>query len=313
MKQHVEKVLVAVKPWQGGLPISAYHARFLAEGFGAELRLMSCVFDSQVAVGLARSEARAIGAQAGLIGAERRYLEDLGHSLADWGGVVETVVRWGNPVEEVILDEVEAWEPDLLVVSAHQYRPVPHTRLTHVDWQLMRLCPCPLLLVKDPQFEGYPAILAGIDPLHRHAEPQGLDRLVLEAASRMAATFDATLCVGHAFPPPEAFALASAVEVLPGVLYGTENIEAAHREAVIELVANYGVAPPRVHLRPGRADEVLLELVREFDIKLLVLGSIKRSRLEQALLGSTAETVAADAECDLLLVGVPPSGRRPAS
>jgi len=303
MMRRIKKVLVALKPWQGGLPVSAYHARCLAERLGAELRLVSCVFDSQVAADLARAKAEAIGAQAGFMEAERKNLEAIAQSLADWGGSVTTKVRWGSPADEAILEEVRASAADLLVIGTHQRQPTPHTRLTHVDWQLMRGCPCPLLLVKDLQFDGYTRMLAGIDPLHRHAEPSGLDRTVLETACTLAEAFDADLSVGHAFPPPEAFALASAVEVLPGVLYGTENIEAVHRQAVMEFVANYGIVPGQIHLAPGPVDEVILDFVDEYQIKLVVLGAIKRHRLEQALLGSTAERVVAEVECDVLLVG----------
>lgn len=302
MRGRIDKVLVAIKPWQGDLPLSLYHARFLSENLGAELRLLSCVYDPEVALGVAKGDPDALAAQVGLVESERGVLNDLGASLGEWRIDAEIEVRWGHPAEDVVLDEIDAWQADLLVVGTHQAGSRPHTRLAQLDWQLMRSCPCPMLLARDPQFDGYATMLAAVDPLHRHAEPEGLDRRILELASGLASAAESTLLVAHVFPDPESYALASAVEVLPGVYYGTENIESVHREALLELAAQYGVRESRIVLQSGDPAERLADCVRERDVDLVVMGALKRGRLEEWLLGSTAERIVAEADCDVLLV-----------
>jgi len=301
----ISRILVAIKPWQRGLPIAAGHARALAKQAGAELRLVSCVFDSTIALGLERGEATAYAAEAGMIECERGELEGLAQTLRDWGAIVGTEVLWQTPPHEGVLRAAREWPADLLVLGAHETHPALHTRLVDMDWQLMRLCPCPLLLVKDPHFDGYSRVLAAVDPLHEHAEPSGMDRAILDAARRFGALFDSELRVAHAFPDPEEFALAPLVEVSPGVFYGAENIEALHRHAVTELVSSYGLRGEQIALAPGPPTEVLPRLAREQRAKLLVLGAIRRSELAQAMLGSTAEAVAAEARCDVLFVPPP--------
>jgi universal stress protein E len=286
--------------------LAAVHARFLAKSLNAELVLVSCVFDSTVAFELGRGESSAIGAQTGIIENERAMLENLAQSLRDWGARVGTHVVWERLVYQGVLREVRNRQADLLVLGAHEPKPVLHTRLTDTDWQLMRLCPCPLLVVKSPVFEGYRTILAAIDPLHGHAEPSGLDRAVLAAAREIAHAFEAQLCVAHASPDPARFAVVSSVEVLPGVFYGTENIESLHRKAVQELASEYGVGAALIDVRPGEPVEVIANVVRERRVELVVLGALKRSRLAQAMLGSTAESVVAEVACDALLVPPPP-------
>jgi universal stress protein E len=298
-----EKVLVAIKPGQSGLPLSAYHARVLAEKLGAKLRVVSCAFESQVATGVLNEDAQAVTAQAGLMEAERKRLEELGRSLGEWGGTVDTIVRWGHPMQDVILAEAREWDADLLVIGAHGHEPSPRPRLSDIDWRVMERSPCPLLVVKSPNFAGYSRILAGIDPLHRHAGPSGLDDAVLEVASALAKPFESDLSVIHAYPSPEAFELVSAVEVSPGVFYGSENIEDVHRRAVLALMEAHGLSPGQAHLEPGSPEEVILDQARRRGAKLVVIGAIKRGWLEHALLGSTAEKVAADIDCDVLLVG----------
>ena len=281
-----EKVLVAIRPGQPGLPLSAYHARVLAEKLGAKLRVVSCVLESN----------------AELMEAERKRLEELGRSLAEWGGTVDSIVRWGHPMQDVILAEAREWDADLLVIGAHGHEPRPRPRLSDIDWRVMERSPCPLLVVKGPHFAGYSRILAGVDPLHRHAEPSGLDDAVLDVAAALAKSLESDLSVIHAYPPPEAFELVSAVEPSPGVLYGSENIEDVHKRAVLALMEAHGLSAEQAHLMPGSPDEVILDQARRLGAKLVVIGAIKRGWLEHALLGSTAERVAADIDCDLLLV-----------
>lgn len=302
MDKRITKVLVALKPWQGGLPVSLYHARFLSERLGARLRLMSCVYDAEIALGLSTGESGALAAQVGLVESERALLGDFAASLRDWGLDAELEVRWGHPAEDVILDEIGRWGAELLVVGTHQAGARPHTRLAQVDWQLMRSCPCPMLLARDPQFSGYEAIMAAVDPLHRHAEPAGLDREILGFAALLAKAAESDLLVGHVHPNPGNYALASAVEVLPGVYYGAENIEAVHRQTVEELAAEFGVRSSQVVLAAGDPALELVELVQRHSVDLIVMGALKRSALHEWLLGSTAERIVADVPCDVLLV-----------
>ncbi len=301
MKVTIQRVLAALKPWQAGLPLSAYHARFLSERLGARLRLLSCVFDADIAVGVSKRDGQSLSAQVGLIASEQAVLAELARSLDDWGVDAEREVRWGYPVEDVILDEVERWGADLLVIGTRQGGIQPHTRLSRVDWQLMRSCSCAVLLARDPQFAGYETILAAVDPLHRHAQPEGIDRRILEYAALLTKAAASKLLVAHVYPDPALYALASAVEVLPGVFYGAENIERLHRAAVTELAAEYGVHGSAVLLESGDPGECLASIVEEHGVDLIVMGALKRG-MDERLLGSTVEHIAASAQCDVLLV-----------
>lgn len=300
--------MVAVSPADRGLPLPVWHARSIAEKVGAEIALLSCVFDSHIAYALASGDTNAIAAQLGIINNERDELESVAQSLRDWGIKVSVKVCWRSPPYEGILHELKAWKADLLVLGAHRARQLMHTFLTDTDWQLIRLCPCPLLLVKDRDFEEYPSVLAAVDPLHRHAEPSGLDRAVLEVAMEIGEAFAAPLEAVSIYPDPADYPFASSVEVLPGVFYGTENMVELHRKAAAELVEEYGVTPERLHLLPGDPAQDIAEFVREKNVKLLVVGAVKRGQMAAAVLGSTAEALAGSVDCDVLFVKVPERG-----
>lgn len=297
----LRKILVAIKPWQRGLPLAAAHARALGQSANAEIRLVSTVFDASVAAGRERDERGSRTAEARALDAARTDLERLAGSMRDWGAKVSTQAVWGVPAYEAILRAVEEWSPDLLVVGVHEPEKL-HTRFTDTDWQLMRRAPCPLLLVKGGTFAGYGTIVAAVDPLHAHEEPDGLDQDVLAAGRCFARAFRSTLRAVYAYAGAGAFELASAVEVAPGVLYGAENVPALHRRAVNELVELYGVADSEVDLVEGVPAEAVIDTVERREAELVVVGSPQRRGVLAALLGSTAESVAAGVACDVLIV-----------
>ena len=306
--KELQRIVVAIKPWERGLPLAAAHARQLAKRVGAEIRLVSTVFDTSVAVGRERGDAKAVVRSERVAEAARVELERLAQSMREWGANVTTRIVWDASAHAGILSAVRDWHADLVVVGVHERRPL-HTRLTDTDWQLMRHVPCPLLLVKDPVFEGYQTIVAAVDPLHVHAEPSGLDRAVLAAGRAFARAFGSTLRVVNAYPGAAAFELASAVQVAPGVFYGAENVSALHERAVTELVEQYGVSRSEIDLVEGRPAEAIVDTAAARRAQLVVVGAPQRRGRLAAVVGSTAEVVAAEAPCDVLLVP-PPADQR---
>jgi universal stress protein E len=299
----LKRILVAVKPWQRGLPLAANHARQLAQLAGAQLLVLGTTFDAHAAAGIERGEAAARMAKDRAVSAARVDLERLARSLHDWGANVTTKVVWGVPAYEGILTAAREWRADLVAVGAHEHE-TPHTRLTDTDWQLMRRSECPLLLVKSLSFGGYKTVVAAVDPLHAHAEPYGLDRSVLGAARSIARACGSTLRAVYAYPGADAFDLASAVEVAPGVFYGAENVEAVHRRAVNELAQQFGIASSDVDLVEGSPPAAIIDTVAKRRAELVVVGMPRRGAFAGAV-DSTAERVVTDVACDVLIVPPP--------
>jgi len=310
VQRRIERVLVGIKPWERGLPLESQHAAQLAQALDAELMLVSAVFDAKIASRAERSNTGALASRARMIEAERVELERVAQSLRDWGATVATRVVFQAPAYQAVLDVARDWRADLLAVGVHERGLRLGTRLTDTDWQLMQLTPCPLLLVKDPKFDGYPTILAAFYPAHPQATESGVDRAVLETAKTVAGACESELRAVHALPEP-ALSPLHPVEIEPGVYCDADAIEELHRRAVAELLGSYGVAPEQVDLLPGAPAEIIERMATERRAELVVIGALRRSRLERAILGSTAEAVAMDVPCDVLLV--PPPRRAPAA
>jgi hypothetical protein len=78
--------------------MAAVHARLLAATLGAELTLVSCVFDPLTQFELERAQPSAAAVRTKIVEDERATLERLAQSLRDWGVRVDTRVVWtGHP------------------------------------------------------------------------------------------------------------------------------------------------------------------------------------------------------------------------
>lgn len=304
----LQKIMVAIKPWERELPLAATHARPLAQAAGAEIQLVSSVFDSTISAACDRGELRAFKTHERTVAAARVELERLAGSLRDWGATVTTRIVWGTPPYEAILAAADEWHADVLVVGAHE-RATLHWRLTDTDWQLMRRTRCPLLLVKSAWFNGYRTILAAVDPLHCHDEPFGLDHAVLGWGRCFARAFGSALRAVYAYPGPAAFELASAVEVTPGVFYGSENVEALHRRAVTELATQFGIGSGEIDLIEGAVPQAIADAATQRRAELVVVGVTQRRGARALTHGSTAEWVAGEVSCDVLIVPAPSDSR----
>ena len=246
----LQRIMVATKPWERGLPIAANHARQLAPSAGVEIEIVGSVFDAAVAAGRDRGEAAARKSQDRTVATARAALERLAAAMREVGARVSTRIVWGAPPYEAILAAAHDWRADLLVVGTHEPG-TPHTRLTDTDWQLLRRAGCPLLLVKSAVFGGYRTILAAIDPLPGSDELDLLDGAVLAASS----------CVAKA--------CGSTVRAVEGVPAWSVIDAAAHRGA-----------------------------------DLVVVGAARQHGFAAAVAGNTAELVAGELACDVLIVPV---------
>lgn len=302
----VSKILVVADPTATEQP-AVTRALGIARTLGARLEVFACVYDQYIS-GERFFDSRGLQkSRASMVRHTIAKLEETVDAL-DGGGVeVSYAARWDSPLDEGIVRQVLHSGADLLVKDTHHHAPLRRSLFSNTDWNLIRTCPCPLLLVKPETAYPYTQIAAAVDPTHEHDKPAALDRAIIAVACELARESAAELHFAHAFLPVSAAVCASAV---PGaVIYpidiSEEVIEQGHREALSKLVAQSPRRPDHVHMLPGRTNEVLQDLVAEKGIDLLVMGVVARNRLKRIFLGSTAERVLEHLTCDLLLVKTP--------
>lgn len=124
------------------------HACELAARFGSELHLLHVLSD-MVPAGPDPMLAPVLPPDF-YAESEARSLESLRHVLdPSWGkpARVETVVRWGTPVE-MILAYAHERSISLMVIATHGRTGLSHALLGSTAEQILREAPCPVLTIR---------------------------------------------------------------------------------------------------------------------------------------------------------------------
>lgn len=181
----------------------------------------------------------------------------------------------------------------LVVVGARGHSPLQRLLLGSTAWRLLRVCPCPLLLVRGEPIAPHGRVLAAVD-FFPHS------RAVVQWAHRLAA--DGRLQLLHVLEPLDESGLRA--RGLDGAALQQWREEV--RTIAANLMANLGADLPgevESHIEPGFPSSKILETAADWRADLIVLGRQGRGGLEDFLVGSVSKDVAQEAVCDVLVVG----------
>lgn len=199
-------------------------------------------------------------------------------------------VGWAHPRYELIVKLAQEFNADILIQHCRAYAKLEHHHLTHDSWELVRNCPLPLLLVKDKDWKDHIELMAAVDPLHDHNKPVELDNLIIDAGMGLASQIGGDCHFVHAYAESSRpFAPAGKVkeehEAAFNALMDANSVDAAHR-----------------HLIDESPVYALKEYGEEINSDIVVMGAISRSRIREALVGSTAEMVLDYIKTDILII-----------
>ena len=211
------------------------------------------------------------------------------------------IARWE------LIRKAQRISADLLVVENHHGtgRHPARWLLAYTDWELLRLCPIPVLLVKNRRLYHRPRVLAAIDPSHAHAKPSNLDRQILRAGAQLVHALHGELHALHALLPAMPMVPALPDGPLADMGVGREEIVEAARSQLAKAVDGFDVKPSHCHLEEGRANEVIPRTARRERCSIVAMGVVSRSGLKRFFIGNTAEYVMDAVTADILVVKPP--------
>ena len=300
--QALRRILVAVKdPSARSMPALKKAAQ-LARATGAQIELFHSL-----------SQTILIDAVAGGGPGLRQYeAEQVRRATARLEKVADTVRRhkvdvvvaaeWDHPPSEAIVRRALKTKADLIVAERHAGRRIAGAILSYTDWDLLRLAPCPVLVVKTHKPYLHPSIVAAVDPLHSHAKPAKLDAEILKAAATLKGTLRGTLSVVHAYPPPVVVTGAWVSGPVVTTVGSSTDTEKAVRKALDEEIARLPMPAHKVSILCGPAREVIPDHARRVKAGIVVMGVMSRSGLKRFFVGNTAETVLDALPCDVLVI-----------
>jgi universal stress protein E len=295
-----ERVLVIVDPTAATQP-ALERGAWLAQRMGWSLELLICIHG-----GLPSRWHKAVDPKAtrrALLAHQLGYLRDLARGVD--GLEISNKAVWDRPLHEAIIRETLRSEPRLVMKDTHYHSAISRALITNTDWHLIRDCPAPLWLVRGPAWPAKPTIVACVDPAHENDKPAELDHRILGEARRLAEATGGRAHAVHCYDPAPLVTGAGAA-VMPGAAIEIENLaaglQAEHAARLNELASAHGLMPAETHFRSGAPEDGIPAAVRQLAGDLVVMGAVSRSRLQQAMIGSTAERVLDQLPCDVLVL-----------
>jgi nucleotide-binding universal stress UspA family protein len=276
------KVLVAVDGSVG----AAHALRWAADratAAGSELRVMTA-WETPALLGFPAGAGIVVPTEAELAALGQQLLDEaIADAAPDHVQTAQRSVRHGRP-GIAVLEEVESFAPDLVVVGTHGHSAIARVLLGSVSANIAAHAPCPVVVVPEQAKIGQDGpVRVGFD---------GSD------GSRAALAWVAH----HASCPIEVVHAWKVPKVFGAPRHSSEEIEASAIEVIESVVAPLPVRD-RVMIKvvEGEAREVLLKNTSK--LAALVVGRRRTGPLA-ALLGSVSTYVACHA--DLPVVVVPP-------
>lgn len=297
----IRRILVAIKdPWARSHP-ALEKAIQLARALGARVQVFHALsdpvyIDAAEAEGVSLSELeRAARARA------TARLETLARRLEKAGTGAESTVQWDFPPHEAVIRAGRRFGADLIVAERHATAHHLAWLLRFTDFELLRLSPVPVLLVKTRQAYDHPSILAAVDPTHAYSKPLKLDREILGCAAQLTQALRGSLHAVYAYDP------LPLADIEPLALVGVSDAIASETKArakkVLARVLNGTSIPEsRRHLVPRHPIDAIEETAAEVRCSIAVMGAISRSGFKRLVLGNTAERVLDELPCDVLVV-----------
>ncbi len=169
---------------------------------------------------------------------------------------------------------------------------------------LLRKCPCPVWLMKPGRVQSYDRIMAAVDVEPSMIEDTQLNNKIMQFATSLAQTENSELHIVHVWKKPEINYLTDEQDYLP-----PDDISRLYNEAknmhikwLNEFLEQYKDQQYQRHLEEGTAGRVIPEFAEQYQVDLIVMGTICRTGIPGFFIGNTAEKILYRIDCSVLAV-----------
>jgi universal stress protein E len=208
------------------------------------------------------------------------------------GQKVSLLVVWEKDIVPWIIKRC-ARPYEALVKTGHRSETFVYTS---TDWQLLRECPRPVLIVSGKKWQRTKPILASVDLASKEPEKIALNHSVIAIAKTYATALNAPLLIITAIEVPGVFADMGLIEPGPYV----KEIKADLRPVVKELAEAHELPVSAFRIKRGPVEKVISSEAAKERAQLLVMGTVGRRGVQARLLGNTAEKVLRYIRTDVL-------------
>lgn len=229
-----------------------------------------------------------------------KLLNNTVNSLQESGLQISSEIAWHENYHKTIVT-VQKQQNSMLVIKTHLPDNIlKRAIITPQDWKLLRVCPCPILIVNQDKPWANRPVLAAVDLGSSDKNHIELHNTLVDVAETLTYVAKGTsLHLVSVYPSP-IFAEIHPDSKIHGM---TSEI----KQFYIKACDSFEKAHPRlnkenIHLLAGAADVIIPQVAKDLDASVCVIGNMGRTGASGALMGNTAEAILDDLDCDLLII-----------
>ena len=232
------------------------------------------------------------------IAANQAAVDKLVAPYKDMGYRITTSVIQIHRLYEDIIKSARDYKADFVFKSVRQHAPLKRMFYTSTDWNLIRMCPTALLLVRDQGTVRGKPVIASVNIDDEDTEHQELNRIVLAQANALAEVLGAKVHLIYAYGP--AVVMGDGADPMAYQI-AKDKHDAEFKKAKALASAN-NVLASNTKLREGTPETIVTEYGEEISAGIIVLGTVARNGASGLFIGNTAESMLEKTHRDMFVI-----------
>ncbi len=209
-------------------------------------------------------------------------------------------ICWRKHAYQAVMDNSEELSFDLVIKSSAKHHGIVDRVLHHQDWNLLKFCPAPLLLVKEKLAWESRNIVAAVDATSLDDAHTVINEHIFEFSELINRNNNYQVHLANSYPMMS-LTLASLPDTpIPEDLQ--QYVVNQHQDACEAIANRYNIPAQNMHIREGEPDEVITRTAEELDADVILVGVISQGDVQSIILGSTVEHVLDSTICDVLAI-----------
>lgn len=214
----------------------------------------------------------------------------------DTGDVkIHVDVVWEKSFERWVIARCDQKSFDMVFKSGHRSETFLYTPS---DWQLMRHCPEPVMIVGDEEWKEGGVILAALDLGSTNQRTLDLNEDILRQSIKLAKATNSDVHACYSIAVPKALA---DLDLIDPKTY-EERMKSSLDPMIRKLVDDAGLDRNHLHLVSGKPAREICRISQNIDADVVILGNKTRTSLRGRLLGNTAENVLHKVSADVVVI-----------
>lgn len=211
------------------------------------------------------------------------------------GQKANLLVIWEKNIHKWLNKRCASGRYEMLVKTGNRTESLVHSS---TDWQLLRECPAPVLLVAKKKWHRVKPVLVALDLASTVAAKQALNHKLLRFAKGLAQALEVELEVIAAIQVPSVLA---ELDLVDPVAYA-RNMKESMQPQIKRLARACDIPESAFRSKRGAAESVVASRAAKVRAQLVVMGTVGRKGVRARLLGNTAEKVLLHLKSDVLAI-----------